>query len=70
MISAINIATLTSIIGSILIATNINLNKIGFIFFLIGTIFWMVYGIKSKNKQIIIMNSVYFIINIVGLFRY
>lgn len=70
MISAINIATLTSIIGSILIATNINLNKIGFIFFLIGTIFWVVYGIKSKNKQIIIMNSVYFIINIVGLFRY
>lgn len=70
MISAINIATLTSIIGSILIATNIGLNKIGFIFFLIGTIFWMVYGIKSKNKQIIIMNSVYFIINIVGLFRY
>lgn len=66
----LNIATVLSIIGSICVASHIGYEQLGFILYLIGSIFWVAYGIAVKNKQIMIMNIVFLFINILGIIRF
>jgi hypothetical protein len=61
------LGTLTSIIGSFLVANRVFL--LGYTLFLIGSISWLVIGIKSKDKPLVLLNGVFFTANIMGFYN-
>ena len=59
--------TITSIIGAFLVASQLIL--IGYIAFIMGSISWLIIGIRSKDSAMITLNGVFFLANILGLYN-
>ena len=59
--------TLTSIVGAFLVAFGFILA--GYIFFSLGSISWLIVGLARKDSPLIILNSTFFVANIIGLVR-
>lgn len=64
------IGTICGIIGALLVAANNGMQNIGYIFFLIGSVFSLIGSIKAKDKANITLWLVFASINIFGLFKY
>lgn len=62
------IGTITSVIGSFLVA--MTLPQIGYIFFLIGSFSWLLVAIKENDNALLTLNLVFFIANILGIINY
>jgi len=61
------VSTFCSIIGAFLVASNIIL--IGYCFFIIGAIGWLIVGYTKSDNALITLNSVFLIANILGLYN-
>jgi hypothetical protein len=61
------IGTLTSIIGSFLVA--FHLFQLGYILFLIGSLSWLIVAIVKKDKPLLILNATFFLANVIGVFN-
>ena len=59
--------TVASILGAFLMAFGIVL--IGYIFFTLGSISWLIVGFKRKDNSLITLNGTFFLANIIGLTR-
>lgn len=68
--SITNMATGTGIIAALLIALNINQFVLAYVFFLISAVLWSIFSIRDGNKQLLLMNVVFGIINMIGLIRF
>ena len=64
------LASITGIIGALIIALNIGLPHIGYAVFLISSILWILYSIKTKQYHLLGMNIVFGIINVIGLINF
>jgi len=64
------IGTIFGIIGALIIALNIGYNLLGFVFFIISNIFYIRFGLSIKNYNIVILNLVFFLINLIGIYFY
>lgn len=65
------LGTFTGIIGGTLIALNLpDYSKFGFIFFLMSAVSWLVQGYKNKDYPLIILNCVFIVIDILGVYRW
>ena len=62
--------TIFGVIGAFIIASNTGLNHLGYIFFLLSSILYIIFGIKIDNLNIIVLNIVFIIANILGLINY
>ena len=62
------IGTLASIIGSFLVAAKLAI--IGYAFFIVGSLAWLIVAIKTKNKPLGVLNGTFFCANIIGLVNY
>lgn len=62
------IGTLASIAGSFLVAAKLAL--IGYGFFIVGSLAWLIVAVKTKNKALAVLNGTFFCANIIGLFNY
>jgi hypothetical protein len=68
MISKISwLGTIASIIGAFVVATK--LFFIGYCFFMVGSVSWLIVGIVRKDKSLIVLNGTFFIANILGFFN-
>jgi uncharacterized integral membrane protein len=65
-----NLATSTGIVAALLLALNINQFILAYILFLISAILWTIFAVRDGNKQLLIMNIVFAIINTIGLIRF
>jgi len=61
------LGTITSIIGAFIVAFGAMLA--GYSFFMVGSISWLIVGIKQQNRPLITLNSVFFLANITGFVR-
>jgi nicotinamide riboside transporter PnuC len=61
------IGTVAGIIGAFVVALHFFL--IGYVFFLINSASWLYVGIRKNDKPLILMNSVYLIANLIGLYN-
>jgi len=61
------IGTLSSIIGAFIVASKLFL--IGYCFFIIGSLSWLVVGYYRKDKSLITLNGTFFLANILGLYN-
>lgn len=62
------IGTLTSIIGSFLVA--FGLAVMGYGFFIVGSLSWLIVAVKTKNSALGVLNGTFFCANIIGLINY
>jgi hypothetical protein len=61
------VGTIASIIGSFVVAMQIFL--IGYCFFAVGSISWLIVGISRRDVSLVTLNGVFFLANIVGLYN-
>ena len=64
------IGTIFGVIGAMLVASNIGLNDVGYIFFTIGSVFSLTNAVKMRDNSGIVLWAVFLIINLIGLFSY
>ena len=62
------IGTLTSIIGSFLVAFGIAM--LGYVFFIVGSLSWLVVAVRTHNMALGVLNGTFFCANIIGLVNY
>ena len=62
--------TVFGILGAILVAANIGMNDVGYIFFTIGSVFSLINAVYKKDNSGIILWGVFFLINVIGLVSY
>jgi hypothetical protein len=61
------LGTLTSIIGSFLVA--VHLFQFGYICFIIGSASWLFVGYTRRDSALITMNLIFFLANLLGLYN-
>jgi NADH:ubiquinone oxidoreductase subunit 5 (subunit L)/multisubunit Na+/H+ antiporter MnhA subunit len=61
------VGTLSSIIGAFIVASK--LFFLGYCFFIIGSLSWLLVGYYRKDKSLIVLNGTFFLANILGLFN-
>ena len=61
------LGTIASIIGAFVVASKLFL--IGYCFFTIGSVSWLIVGFARKDKSLIVLNGTFFLANILGLFN-
>jgi nicotinamide riboside transporter PnuC len=64
------IGTVTGIAGGLLIAFKFEHSKFGYIFFMLSAISWIIQGIKNNDKSLVLLNSVFVIVNTLGLYHW
>ncbi len=62
--------TVFGILGATLVAANMGMNDIGYIFFTIGSVFSLINAVYKKDNSGIILWGVFFLINVIGLVNY
>ena len=61
------VGTLSSIIGAFIVASQ--LFFLGYCFFIIGSLSWLLVGYYRKDKSLIVLNGTFFLANILGLYN-
>jgi hypothetical protein len=61
------LGTITSIIGAFLVASQIVL--FGYCAFIIGSVSWLFVGFKRRDNSLIVLNGVFFLANLLGLYN-
>ena len=65
-----NTATTTGVAAALLMALNLNLFLVAYVLFVISSILWAVYAYRNNNRQLLIMNVIFSLINLIGLVRF
>lgn len=61
------LGTVTSIVGSFLVAFQIVL--VGYCFFIVGSVSWCIVAIRNKDRALLTLNAVFLIANFVGVYN-
>lgn len=61
------LGTVASIIGAFLVASKIVF--IGYLLFIIGSASWLIVGTVRKDSSLIVLNFVFFLANILGIYN-
>ena len=61
------VGTLSSIIGAFIVASQ--LFFLGYCFFIIGSLSWLLVGYYRKDKSLVVLNGTFFLANILGLYN-
>jgi hypothetical protein len=61
------LGTMASIIGAFIVASK--LFFLGYCFFIIGSLSWLLVGFSRKDKSLIVLNGTFFLANILGLYN-
>jgi ribonuclease PH len=65
-----NTATITGITAALLMALNLNLFILAYSLFITSSVLWSIYAYRNNNRQLLIMNIVFSLINLIGLIRF
>ena len=64
------VGTATGVTGAILIALNMDVVVYGFTLFLLSSLLWAWVGWMHRETSLVVLQSAFTIINVVGLFRW
>jgi len=64
------IGTIFGIIGAIIVSFNLGINSIGYVFFWLSSLLYIIYANKTNQKNLLYLNIVFLIINTVGIIQY
>jgi hypothetical protein len=65
-------ASITGMVAALMIAARVSsrVSGWGFVLFLIGSISWIVAGLREGDNALAVQNVVLFFINLLGIYRY
>jgi hypothetical protein len=64
------IGAITGMIGALLMALNIPASRFAYVAYLASTIAWLVYGWMSDIPGLVLMQSVFFVTTLIGLWKW
>lgn len=64
------IGLITGIIGALVVASNIGMFVQGYSLFLFSSSLWIIYGVRTKQINLVILNLVFGIINAIGIYNF
>jgi hypothetical protein len=64
------VGTISGIAGSLLLALNISISGYGYILFTVSSISWGLAAWMMKESSLLMLQSVFFIVNIIGISRW
>ena len=64
------LGAVTGPLGAILLALNIRISPIGYVFFLLSSVSMTVFGLAVDSGQVVLQNGLFTVINLVGLVRW
>jgi len=64
------IGTIFGIIGALIVSFNLGINMVGYIFFWISSLLYIIYAKRTNQKNLLVLNVFFLIINTIGIFRY
>ncbi len=64
------VGTIAGICGGVLIALNIAISKYAFLIFLVSSISWLIQGYKNKDNALVLLNIVFIVIDLIGVYRW
>jgi len=62
--------TLFGVSGAVLVALNLPVSGWGFVLFLVSSVSWTVAGVMMRERSLIVLNVVFTIINMLGIYRW
>ena len=65
-----NTATVTGVAAALLMALNLNLFVLAYSLFITSSVLWSIYAYRNDNRQLLVMNVIFSLINLVGLVRF
>ena len=65
-----NTATTTGVAAALLMALNLNMFILAYSLFIASSLLWAIYAYRQNNRQLLIMNVIFSLINVVGLIRF
>jgi uncharacterized membrane protein len=61
---------ITGVFGALLIALNIGMFLQGYILFMISSLTWVMYALRTSQKNLLILNIVFSAVNLIGLINF
>ncbi|MBT3348092.1 MAG: hypothetical protein HOE55_00915 [Thiotrichales bacterium] len=61
---------ITGVMGAILLAANVSYSGYGFVLFFISSMFLSTFAVIQKLRYLLIMQVVFMVINLVGIYRW
>ncbi len=65
-----NIATSTGVVAALLLALNLNMFLVAYVLFLLSSVLWAIFAHRTNNRQLLIMNVVFSVINTIGVYNF
>jgi len=65
-----NTATVTGVVAALLMALNLNMFILAYSLFIVSSLLWSIFAQRNNNRQLLVMNLVFTLINLVGLIRF
>ena len=65
-----NTATVTGVMAAILMALNLNQFVLAYSLFITSSVLWSIYAYRNNNRQLLIMNIIFSLINVICLVRF
>lgn len=58
------------IVGAVLVALNLSFSGWGFVLFFVSSVSWTIAGVMMKENSLILLNGVFTMINMLGIYRW
>ncbi|OEJ63861.1 hypothetical protein [Magnetovibrio blakemorei] len=62
--------TLFGVTGAALVALNLPVSGWGFVLFLVSSVSWAIAGVVMHERSLLLLNAVFIIINLLGIYRW
>lgn len=63
------LGAVTGIAGALIVALHLWM-VVGYMLFLVSSLSWLIVGYLTENRSLMVMNTVFTIINMIGLYTY
>lgn len=64
------LACWTGVLGAVLMSANISYSGYAYLFWLVSSVAWILYGKAENNENIMLMNMVFTLLNLIGIYRW
>lgn len=61
------VGVVTGVVGAVLMALNLPESKYAFLLYFTSSLCWTISGVLMKDKPLLVMNSVFLTINVIGI---
>jgi len=62
--------TIFGVVGALLVASNLGFIFYGFLLYWISSLLYIIYSAQTKQKNLLVLNIIFLIINTIGIIRY